>query len=93
MFLGKKIFMGKQHTGSIIVRCFYPDGGVTYLSIPVFHYPHQKATVYDRSSLKLIKADAQFPKLTKSDYIKTIDGRIHLLSTAMIEEGRDGWML
>ena len=55
----------------------------------MFHYPHQRATVYDRSSLKLIKADAQFPKLTQSDFIKTIDGRIHLLSTVMVTEGRE----
>ena len=55
----------------------------------VFHYPQQRAFVYDRRTLKLIRADVKFPKLTKSDYIRVIGGRIHLLAAAMIEEGRE----
>ena len=57
--------------------------------LAVFHYPQQRAFVYDRSSLKLIKAEVKFPKLTKSDYIRVIGGRIHLLAAAMIAEGRE----
>ena len=55
----------------------------------VFHYPQQRASVYDRRTLKLIKADVKFPKLTKSDYIRVIGGRIHLLAAAMVEESRE----
>ena len=55
----------------------------------VFHYPQQRAFVYDRRTLKLLRADVKFPALTKSDYIRVIEGRIHLLAAAMVEEGRE----
>ena len=55
----------------------------------MFHYPQQRAFVYDRRTLKLLRADVKFPALTKSDYIRVIEGRIHLLAAAMVGEGRE----
>ena len=78
--------------------CCSKSKAKTYLDelphpLAVFHYPQQRAFVYDRKTLKLIKAEVKFPKLTKSDYIRVIGGRIHLLAAAMIAEGRDeNWL-
>ena len=77
--------------------CCSKSKAKTYLDklphpLAVFHYPQQRAFVYDRKTLKLIKAEVKFPKLTKSDYIRVIGGRIHLLAAAMIAEGREDWL-
>ena len=91
MFLGKKIFMGKWAAlwslGNYCrnLEISMPSGFFS----AVFHYPQQRAFVYDRRTLKLLRADVKFPALTKSDYIRVIEGRIHLLAAAMVGEGRE----